>query len=303
MKNKYIFWGSFLISLGLLILLKNFSLYIFNSSMILTWFPLLLILWGISLLKISELFKSIIISLTGIFTALVIMAFFTKGNEVYTDFKNNIIINDNDFDENGNCTSFEKDIEPAIKYAKLNFSGGAGKFDFNSTGEYLYYLKSGSEDCDVVIDKPNDSTLVINYSFDENSNPSTNRYLQFDLNKSLIWDINISGGAAKMDLDFSKIIVSHLNIDVGASDTELKLGDNIKQSKVNINCGAANFKIEIPNRVGSSIEGDMALTKYDFKGIKKNSAGVFISNNYYKSNNKIDFYIDGTLSKVQLTRK
>jgi hypothetical protein len=303
MKNRYIFWGTFLIFLGIFILMNNFGIFKVDSSEILVWWPVLLIFWGATLLKIPEIAKLILSALAAVLFAFGIVTFFAGGMHAFDNIKTNFEFKDEDAATN--CTNYEEELDSAIKYGTVNFSGGAGKFDFNSTNDYFYYLKSGTDECSVVVDRPNDSTAVLNYSFDDAEVGSNNshRYSNFEINKSLIWDVNISAGASKMDINLDDLIISDLNIDAGASDTDLKLGANYPLTKVKIDCGAANFRIAIPQEAGCSVQGDMALTKLNFEGLKQNSAGVYISDNYYKSNNKIDFYIDGALSKVQISRK
>ena len=59
MKYKNLFWGVILILLGVLYLLKQFDVIWFNWRDILSLWPLLLVLWGVSLLPMKPVFKLI----------------------------------------------------------------------------------------------------------------------------------------------------------------------------------------------------------------------------------------------------
>ena len=62
MKTSHIFWGIFFIALGGLILLNNFTYIYFEWETLAKLWPLVLILWGLSLfLKENKIVKGFII--------------------------------------------------------------------------------------------------------------------------------------------------------------------------------------------------------------------------------------------------
>ncbi|MDT3739606.1 MAG: DUF5668 domain-containing protein [Candidatus Kapabacteria bacterium] len=301
MKSGVFFWGTFLIFLGLFLLLDNLGVMTIGFEEVFDWWPLILIFWGISFLKIPEIMRNIIMALSGVLLALILISFIAGYCNLFDHVSTKINIMD---DAKINCTSYDDKSGPEIKNAVLIFSGGAGKFDFAGTDDYLYHLNSGSGYCQVVTENPNDSTVVINYSHGEGDNiSSSSRYTKFQLFKNPVWDLEISAGASKINMDLNNLKIANLDIDAGAIDADIKLGALVPMTKVTINCGAAKLKIEVPESAGCSVQGDMALSKTQFKGLTRNSTGVYISENYYKSVNKIDFYIDGALSKIDIQRK
>ena len=48
MKPKHVFWGLFLVTLGLLILISNFAIVNLDLARLWKLWPVVLILWGIS---------------------------------------------------------------------------------------------------------------------------------------------------------------------------------------------------------------------------------------------------------------
>ena len=300
MKSSLFFWGSFLIFLGTFLLMNNFGIFEFSFSEVVDWWPLMLIIWGVSLLKVPQIVKNILMALSGVLLSLIIVTLFTSGFNFVDNFTGNIDISSN----TNNCTNYSDKPADNLKIAKLNFSGGAGSFNISDTDEYLYYLNSGSDNCVIDSDYPNDSTVVLNYSVGEGEKISgASRYTKLQLSNQPNWDIDISAGAANLKVDFQNLKLANLNIDAGATNADLTLSAKLPITKVNISCGAATFKIKVPKDIGCSVQGDMALSKTKFTGLTKNSAGVYISENYYESINKIDFNIDGALSKFDIERK
>ncbi|MBX3042954.1 MAG: hypothetical protein KIT33_01780 [Candidatus Kapabacteria bacterium] len=300
MKSSLFFWGSFLIFLGIFILSNNFGAFRVSFSEVIDWWPLLLIIWGLSLLKIPLIVKNIILSLSGLLLSLLIVAMFTSGFSYLSELGNNIDINSAKSD----CNSNHEILDEKVTKGVLNFSGGAGSFVISNTMDYLYEVNSSSVFCDVTIDRPNDSLVVLNYSLagSEGTN-NQSRYTKIEILEDLEWDIDISAGASKIKLDLEELKVPNLNIDAGATNAGLKLGAHLPMTKVNINCGAATLDITVPEDAGCSVQGDFALSKTSFENFTKNSSGIFVTKNYYDNVNKIDFQIDGALSNIKIKKK
>jgi hypothetical protein len=300
MKSSVFFWGAFLIFLGIFLLMNNFGILNFQFDEIFDWWPIILVILGVALLKLPDIVRHLLMALSGILLSLFIVALISNGLNFFDDIRANIEFSEDE----DNCTKYFESSKTDYKIAKLNFSGGAGHFSFGSTDDNLYYLTSGYNNCDVDTDEPNDSTIIINYTFgdSESINTTSARYSKLLLLDGPVWDIDISAGASKLDLDFSNLRVNKIKIDAGASNATLKLSADMPMTKVSINCGAATLNIEVPENAGCSVQGDMALSKINFIGLNQNSSGTYISDNYYKSNNKIDFYIDGAISTIKIVR-
>ena len=74
MKPSGIFWGSFLVFLGIFFLMSNFELLNFESNYIFKFWPVILIIWGAALLKIPLMVKGILAGLSGLLVALLLIS-------------------------------------------------------------------------------------------------------------------------------------------------------------------------------------------------------------------------------------
>lgn len=74
MKTYIIFWGVLLISLGIALTLNNFELLNFDFSFALKMWPIILIIWGLTFLKISEILKKILAAISALFLTLLFIA-------------------------------------------------------------------------------------------------------------------------------------------------------------------------------------------------------------------------------------
>src|SRR5690606_13524650 len=143
MKAGTIFGGSFLIFLGAFILLLNFGVELPAFQGIILFWPVLLIIWGIALLKVHNVAKVVLAALSGILLALIITSLYIAAvdgfGNIHIDkkfeFKNKSQVFNN---------NYEDPIDENIKYAELDFSGGIGKFSFDVSDEYGFVVQSKS---------------------------------------------------------------------------------------------------------------------------------------------------------------
>ena len=72
MKSSSIFWGVFFVSLGALLLLNQFEAINADLGGIVRFWPVLIILFGVSLLNLPDIAKKIVSGAAGLFLALLI---------------------------------------------------------------------------------------------------------------------------------------------------------------------------------------------------------------------------------------
>jgi hypothetical protein len=78
MKSSKIFWGVFLVSLGTLLLIRQFGVWDVDLGDLFNLWPSLLIIWGVSLLKIGEIAKLSLIAITALLLAVFTAGFFSE---------------------------------------------------------------------------------------------------------------------------------------------------------------------------------------------------------------------------------
>ncbi len=309
MKSSNIFWGTFLTSLGVFFLLDNLDIATVAIHKIWIYWPILLIIWGVSILKIPTVLKLIMAGISGLFLAIVIMSLINYNwNE---NLNWNIRINDDgisigdtlnevdDYDIQKNNYPMQQNY----KIANLNFDGGAGEFNISGTCKDLFLISSGAASTTVNTNAI-DSIIDVDFDFSGKSlNLHKNsRFAKINLNPDLIWNFNIDAGAAKFDLDLSQYQVNNVSIEAGAIDLRLKLGSLYKDTKVDISTGASNLKIEIPTNSGCIINTDVSLSDKNFNGFNKIKAGQYATGDYQKASNLIQINIDGALSSISVSR-
>jgi predicted membrane protein len=299
MKAGAIFGGSFLIFLGVFILLLNFGVALPTFSGIIKFWPVLLIIWGIALLKIHNVAKIILAALSGILLALILTSLYTSAID---GFENINIDKKFDFNKKSRVfnNSYEDAIDSTIKYAELEFSGGIGKFNFDVSDDYGFVIQSKSPSIEIT-KTIKDSTVRYVFSGTDGSFGESSRSINILLGKSYLWDLELSTGASESDINLKELLLRNLKIDAGASDFKINIGD-LTDSKIEISSGAANFKITIPSNVGCRIKTQTSLSSTKFKDFISSEPGVFYSKDYDDWERKINIEFDGALSNFEVKR-
>lgn len=312
MKNKHLFWGFLFLTLGLLILINNFTSVGFYWLNIWEFWPLFLILFGIALLIKQEKIKSIVLSLTAIILGAAIFSTFRTGwehfhNEVIVDFKNGVQIKDID-DKNLETMLFEENYNDNIKYAVLEFEGNAGVFKINDTTASLFSaVTKGYENQYNLIRSADDSDSVkINFK-DEGDDilifkGKKNNRINISLNSNPVWKLNFDVGGAATEFDLRKYKVEELDIDIGAASLKLYLGNLIDTCNVNIDAGAASIEILIPENTGCEVYADIVLSSRKLDDFKKVKDDIYRTENFESSAKKIFMNIDTGVSSVRIRR-
>jgi hypothetical protein len=300
MKAGTIFGGSFLIFLGVFILLLNLGVEMPAFQGIIKFWPVLLIIWGIALLKIHSIAKIILAALSGILLALILTSLYISvvdgfGNihiDKKFEFKNKSKVFSN---------SYEDPIDETIKYAELDFSGGIGKFSFDVSDEYGFVVQSKSPSIEIT-KSIKDSTVRYAFSGADIDFGKSSRTINILLGKAYQWDMELSTGASESDINFKELLLRNLKIDAGASDFKINIGD-LTDSNIEISSGAANFKIILPPKAGCRIKTQTSLSSTNFKDFISSEPGVFYSKDYDDWERKINIELDGALSNFEVSKK
>ncbi|MEO6458576.1 MAG: toast rack family protein [Chloroflexia bacterium] len=74
------------------------------------------------------------------------------------------------------------------------------------------------------------------------------------LNPTVPLNLNVNAGASKANLDLGQLLVSSLDLDVGASDTTVIFPAKGPSTSVKIDAGAAHVRLVIPNGVAARVD-------------------------------------------------
>ncbi|OGU18014.1 MAG: hypothetical protein A2X61_14910 [Ignavibacteria bacterium GWB2_35_12] len=308
-KTSSIFWGVFLIFLGLFFLLNELSLWNYDLSIIQYFWPLLLVIWGISILKIPGIAKKILASLAAILLALFIMSLVT--HHWSCNVNHNIVSIFAQDDSNIPDDSIKYELvlnypyDSLCKAATLNFDAGAGSFRIKDTCSGILEVYSYSKLGDFELNNSGtreNVNLNLDMSLDKFwKKNKMKRKAEIKFSPVIPWDLNLNIGASNFDCDLSKYKIKNLNIDGGASNIEIMLGDLYDTTNVNIEVGASNIEIAIPSTSACQIVTSTGLSQKDFSGFKR-SEDTYTTENFYTSKKRIFLNLSGGVSSFEVKR-
>jgi LiaF transmembrane domain len=305
MKTSNVFWGTLFIVLGLLVLLNNFSPVTLFWEDIWQYWPIVLVLLGISMLVKHNAGKAMLASAAAIVLAVTIFSSVKFG----TDFINNdfeVVFDDNN-NHNYTITEYDEDFDSSLTKAKLNVNGGVGSFKIDSTTDKLIYVKTIGIENNFNLsrdDAKGTSTLELDMKkrkFHIGKSKYKNK-IDIMLNENIEWDLNFDVGAASMKLDLTKYNVSNFTVDMGAASLNAKLGSLAERLNVVVNAGASKISISVPEEVGCELKMDDVLSANNIVGFKYFKSGLYRTEGFNESEKKIFISIDCGVSSINIDR-
>jgi hypothetical protein len=305
MKTSNIFWGVFFVVIGGLLLLGNYTDFSFTWNSAWKFWPLVLVLIGLSILVKNHVGKLIISGLAGFILALTIYASVSATTNIFrNDF--NFVFDD---ETNGvyDTTNFYQEYNDSIKTASLTFNGGAGEFRIIAPTEKLIEINSIGYEGNYNLNRSDEGShsniyfdmKKTNVKFGGNNYKNT---VEMSLNSNLGWDLNFNVGASSVDLDLTSYKVSKVDIDMGAAALNLKFGDLSEIVRLKIDAGASDIDILIPENVGCEIKSDAALSSKNYEGFNKINKDVYRTENFNNSVKKIYIDIDCGVSSIDVKK-
>lgn len=305
MKTSHIFWGLLFIGLGLLVLINNFTTIFMDWATIWKLWPLVIVLLGLSILVKHQYGKGVIAGLAAIVLALAIFASFkTLTHFIHNDFE--FVLGDK-----GNyefvTTEYSERYDSTLNYAVLNFGAGAGSFNISDTTSELFFANTeGRKDYFKLRRYDTDSSSFIDFNMEGDfftlGNKGYKNRVEMSLNSNPTWDLNFDVGAASMDFDLTAYKTKNVDVDMGAASLRIKLGNLTPETKLNIDAGASDIDIFIPEESGCKISTDGALSSKHFNGFEKINSDNYETTNFNGAANKIYVIIDSGVSSISVDR-
>jgi hypothetical protein len=311
MSYRKIFWGVMLVLIGVLFILRNTGVIMLNWHTVWNLWPVLLILWGISLIPVKDWIKVVLSIATVIITFFAVQRY---GDNSHWNWRFNwddnkdvvrIDKDDEDSDVLENVTqTLTEDYDPAFPYAKLNLNIGVGQFTIRDTTSKLLVLdRTGSQGTYSMTATDSDSTKTIDVSLNKAEfKGEIKNDVRMKLNSAPIWDLSLNIGAAEVDFDLSGFKTRNIMIEGGASDIEVKIGDLLPESFVNIQAGAASITIKIPREAGCEITNNTFLASKNFDGFKKIDNHKYQTPDYAASLKKIKINMEAGMARIDVVR-
>lgn len=308
MSYRKIFWGLLLVLIGVLFILKNTGVLFFSWHSMWQLWPVILILWGISLIPVKDWIKLVLSFITVVVTFFAVQQYGPKDNHKW-DFEWNDRNDRNNNDEQDNITTYNnvmsEDYDSLTKFAELKLNIGVGNFNIKDTTNMLIEVKHDNDNANYSMTaKAEDSLTIIDLSLEkgEFNDGNIRNNVNMKLNPNPIWDLDLNVGAAEVDFDLSGFKTRNLKIQGGASDIDLKIGAFLPLSDVKIEAGAASIIIRVPESAGCEIISNTFMASKDFKGFTKIGKQKYQTSNFATSTNKIMIDLQAGVARVDVVR-
>jgi len=298
MKYKNILWGVILIGIGILFILRNLGMIHFEWHIIFQLWPLIFILWGISILPVKDYIK-LILSVVSIIAAMLIISH--NQTNIYSGWGCQYSSN------KWKQQSLNENYDSSITKATLEFDAAAGNFNIAGiTTKLIDFDNKGNLGNYKIFSSMVDSSKVIKIELEKNfihinSNSSDNNTF-VKLNQNPVWDVNVDAGMANLNLDLSMYKINSVKIDGGMSKITIKFGNQTKKIDLDIEAGASSINILVPQESGCEVKTDNVLSSKELPGFKESSEDTYQSEGFIIKPNKIFISIDAAVSKLKIQR-
>ena len=306
MKTSHFFWGVFFLAIGGMLLLGNFTDLNFYWDTAWKFWPLVLVLIGVAILVKNQIGKAVVGALAGLILALSLYASISATTNLFhNDFQ--FVFDGENNDANLDTTYFSEDYSDLIKTATLNFNGGAGSFKMIEPTDKLAEFKALGYESNYTL-KRNDIDSHSELNFDMKKakikfgKNNYKNYVEMALNQNTEWELNFDVGAASLDLDLTPYKISKVDVDMGAAALNIKFGDKSDLTRFNIDAGASDINILIPDSVGCEINSDAALSSKHYEGFEKVNKNIYRTDNFDSAKKRIYIEIDCGVSSIDVRK-
>lgn len=296
--------GIILIAIGIIALLVTFFDVDIVWSELAKFWPVFIIIFGVSLLPLNKVLKSVSVIVIILISCL-IYCNEVNGNENTSDEMTSEVL----LEEGIETQEFFAPFKDNITEASVEINYGAGVLYLNSPVAELvkarnmsdkisqnFYLEYEGSHAEILFDVEDD-----NYQVNNVDEVKSNRF-DISLNEAPIYDFELNLGACEMNFDFSEYKVSDIEINSGASNIDIKLGELFDSTRIVISTGVSKIRIGIPNNSGCRVECESVLSLKDFDGFVKKSSNVYETSNYSSAENNIEIEFEGAMSEIKVYR-
>jgi len=307
MSYRKIFWGLLLVIIGVLFILKNTGVLFFSWHTMWHLWPVILILWGISIIPVKDWIKLVLSLATVLVTFFAVQHYGPKDNQKWNfEWNDN---NDRDNNDEDNVKTYNnvmsENFDSLTKFADLKLNIGVGNFKIKDSTDKLIEVKHDNDNANYSMTaKAEDSLTRIDISLEkgEFNNGNIKNNVEMKLNPSPIWDLDLNVGAASVDFDLSGFKTRNLKIQGGASEIDLKLGAILPLTDVKLEAGAASITVRVPESAGCEIVSNTFMSSKNFKGFTKIGKQLYQTPNFATSTNKIKINLQAGVASVDVVR-
>jgi hypothetical protein len=297
MKTSRLFWGLFLLTIGVLVLLEKTGVFVAQWNVAWKFWPVALIFWGIALLIGGKVVRLVAASVAALVLGFVLVSMF---NMTWFDGEssNAPITQTQEMDES---------FDPSIKQATFVMESGAGSFSIGDTTSQLIHVKTESSFGTYRLERNQDAEGVrVSLELDGNRTawpPGRIRNsVQVNLNPVPEWDVRLDVGATKLNCDLQAFRVSRLQVDAGAASIHLTLGDRQPETTVEIDAGASSIVLLVPASAGCDVHLDAPMSSKKLPGFTREGEGRYVTDNFETATQKVHIGVDAGVSSIKVER-
>lgn len=299
MKSKGIFWGVFFLTLGVLFLLESTTSFAIVYPFWKFW-PILLILWGVSLIVKLELLKKITALINAVLFVLIIFSLYNQGQVLLKDTSTGY--SRGDF-RNKTAAFFEKSSD-SIQTATFTLKSGlciANISDVDTLNLVSVFAKNGEHYSLDRQDTGKNSELELSLSDNKINFPKDN-ILNIMLKREVQWNLDIQVGVSNINLDLTKFNIRDITINSGVTKVNLKMGSISDSSNIDIETGLSTINLELPSEVGCRLIGDIELSSKNIVGLNKIRKNYYETESFENAKKKIYINMKVGLSSINIKR-
>jgi hypothetical protein len=124
---------------------------------------------------------------------------------------------------------------------------------------------------------------------------------QFRLNPELPTTIKIEAGASRLDLDLSDLHVTYFSFEGGASNVNLKVPEHVENSLVDIEAGAASIDLHVPDGVALRFRTkSVGSLKIDESRFPRREGGIYQSPDYDTARYHVEVKVEGGATSLKV---
>ena len=334
MKYEKIIPGLILVLLGTVFLLDNYNVIDFHWASIWRFWPVFLIMGGVNLVFANNRTPwatAIKIAVVLLGFALIVFVptsrfyplnngwhFNDKGWYNDGDHNNDDNGNDDDDDDNSSDSTGIVKVEGSSTYsepyaatatsAKLNISGGGTSYKLRDTTEQLFTASTKERFNRYIYTHTMEGTTpVLNLRMKDKKghidwDSDNGNSADIKLNVKPEWMIDVNAGATDLKFDLSEFKIKSVNINGGAGSFDIKLGQPLAETNVDVETGVSKVAISIPENAACRITSSSGLSSTDFAGFISKGNNVYETQGFDAAKTKIIIVMKGGLSKFKVSK-
>lgn len=199
---------------------------------------------------------------------------------------------------------FKIEASKSVHTASLYMEGAAADFRSDVTHDNLFEaairLQKGSYKMERSVQGDAEQIKLISNqtgSLDLNDSKDPNTIL-IRLNPDAEWDLNLNISAGNVRYDFAGYKIKTIKFNSGIATVDLKVGELVPLSTININAGLAVFTIRIPSNSGCRVDFNGSLSTTQLPGFTKKGDHTWQNAGYETASKKINVNCTGSLATI-----